>query len=275
MKILVSLAVLILSWSGFAQQQQQLKMKLYSEKITNGYHVLVDNDEFCPISMNIEMELNNLSSSNGNNKIFVIPAQSKGFVVTKLQFIKPNTGGGYKTKSAANYGDSTLTKDKVEDYNYSLPFQQGKSFGIHQGYNGSFSHQGEHSLDFTMPVGTAILAARNGTVVKVVEENTRSCEDKSCAAFNNYVLIYHNDGTFSQYVHLKHNGASVNEGDTVKENDLIGYSGQTGWANGPHLHFMVFLQHIGSRETVATKFKINDGKETQILKEKVEYSRNY
>lgn len=274
MKLLISF-FLVLSLSAFAQQQQQLKTKLYSEKITNGYHVLVDNDEFCPISMKIEMDLTNLSSSNGNNKIFVIPAKSKGFVVTKLQFIKPNTGGGYKTRSAANYGDSTLTKDKIEDYNYSLPFQKGKSFAVHQGYNGSFSHQGENSLDFTMPVGTEILAARNGIVVKVVENNTRGCEDRSCVSFNNYILVYHNDGSFSQYVHLKHNGSVVNEGDVVKENDLIGYSGATGWANGPHLHFMVFIQHIESRETIATKFKINDGNETQYLKERIDYSRNY
>lgn len=270
MKFLVTALWLILGFTGFSQQ---LKTKLYNEKTENGYNVLVDNNEFCPVSMLIDLELTNMSSSNGNHKIFVIPAMTKGFIITKLQIIKPNGGGGFKTKSQANYGDSTVMNPT--DYVYSLPFQKGKSFVVHQGYNGNFSHQNENSIDFTMPIGTEILAARNGVVVKVVENNNQGCADRSCASFNNYILIYHNDGTFSQYVHLKLNGAVVQEGDVVKENDLIGYSGATGWANGPHLHFMVFIQRIDKPETIRTKFKVNDGKETQYLKEKVEYPRNY
>lgn len=273
MKLFISSLFLILGCNGFAQQQHQLKTKLYSERIPNGYTVLVDNDEVCPVSMKIDMELTNMSSSNGNNKIFVVPAKTKGFAITKLQIIKPNTNAGYKTKSQQNYGDATVTQ--VSDYVYSLPFQKGKAFTIYQGYNGNFSHKNENSLDFTMPIGTEILAARDGIVVKVVESNNQSCPDISCAPFNNYVLVYHNDGTFSQYVHLRQNGAAVQEGDIIKENDLIGYSGDTGWANGPHLHFMVFIQGIDKPETLKTKFRINDGKEAQLLKEKVEYARNY
>ena len=269
MKSIVSVLFLIFSISCFSQ----IKKNVYHEKTENGYKVLADNDEFCPISILIDFELTNLSSSNGNHKIFVVPAKTKGFVITTLQQVKPNSGGGFKTKSKANYGDSTLTAPA--DYNYSLPFQKGNSFSIFQGYNGSFSHQNENSLDFTMPIGTSILVARDGIVVKVVENNNQNCADRSCAAFNNYILLYHNDGTFSQYVHLKQNGAVVEEGDSVKENDLIGYSGNVGWSNGPHLHFMVFIQHIDKPETLKTKFKINDGKESAILKEKTEYIRNY
>ncbi|WP_293890157.1 M23 family metallopeptidase [Flavobacterium sp.] len=251
----------------------QIKKNLYHEKTANGYKVLADNDEFCPISMLIDFKLTNLSSSNGNHKIFVVPAKTKGFVITTLEQVKPNSGGGFTTKSKVNYGDSTITNPI--DYNYSLPFQKGSSFSIFQGYNGSFSHQNENSLDFTMPVGTSILAARDGIVVKVVENNNQNCGVRSCAAFNNYILLYHNDGTFSQYVHLKQNGAAVEEGDVVKENDLIGYSGNIGWSNGPHLHFMVFIQRIDKPETLKTKFKINDGTESVILKEKTTYTRNY
>ncbi len=273
MKSLTSIVLLLCNFACFSQQQQQLRTNLYSQKIDGGYNVLVDNDEFCPVSMKIDLELTNMSSTNGNHKIFVVPAKTKGFALTTLRVIKPNGGGGFKTRSQQNYGDATVTQP--EDHIYSLPFQKGESFTVHQGYNGSFSHQNENSLDFTMPIGTAVLAARDGVVVKVVANNNQHCPDKSCASFNNYILIYHNDGTFSTYVHLKQNGSLVKEGDTVKENDLIGYSGDTGWANGPHLHFMVFIQRIDSRETIRTKFKINDGRETQILKEKVEYSRNY
>ena len=269
MKFLFSAVLLVVCSSSFAQ----LKTKLYSEKIDNSFNLLVDNDEFCPISIKIDLELTNMSSSNGNHKIFVVPAKTKGFLISKIQAIKPNGGGGYKTKSQANYGDSTISNPI--DYNYSLPFQKGQSFIIDQGYNGTFSHQNENSLDFTMPIGTEITAARDGVVVKVVENNDQSCANKSCASFNNYILIYHNDGTFSQYVHLKKEGALVQEGDQIKENDVIGYSGNTGWANGPHLHFMVFIQQIEKQVTLKTKFKINEGTKSEILKAKQEYTRNY
>ena len=269
MKSIVSVLFLIFSISCFSQ----IKKNVYHEKTEKGYNVLADNDEFCPISIKIDFELTNLSSSNGNHKIFVVPAKTKGFLITSMELIKPNVRAEFKIKSLSNYGDSNLTEPAV--YNYSLPFQKGNSFSIFQGYNGSFSHQNENSLDFTMPIGTSILAAREGIVVKVVENNNQNCADRSCAAFNNYILLYHNDGTFSRYVHLKQNGAVVEEGDIVKENDLIGYSGNVGWSNGPHLHFMVFIQRIDKEETVKTKFKINDGKESAYLIEKATYTRNY
>jgi len=269
MKFLFSTLLLVSCWSGFAQ----LKTKLYSEKIDNSFNLLVDNDEFCPISIKIDLELTNMSSSNGNHKIFVVPAKTKGFLISKIEVIKPNGGGGYKTKSIANYGDGTISNPI--DYIYSLPFQKGQSYTIDQGYNGSFSHQNENSLDFTMPTGTEITAARDGVVVKVIENNDQSCTEKSCTSFNNYILIYHNDGTFSEYVHLKKDGAIVQEGDVIKEKDVIGYSGNTGMSNGPHLHFMVFIQQIEKRITLKTKFRINDGTKSEILKAKQEYTRNY
>lgn len=273
MKALISALLLFFSITSFSQQQQQLKIKLYNEKIQNGNKVLVDNDEFCPISIKIDLDLTNMSSSNGNHKIFVIPAKTKGFLITNLNVINNRKPGGYSTKSNANYGDATVTNPI--DYTYSLPFQKGKSFTVDQGYNGRFSHQNENALDFNMTIGNEVTAARDGIVIKVVENNNQACPERSCTQFNNYIIIYHNDGTFSSYVHLKHNGSLVNEGDVVKENDLIGYSGDTGFTNGPHLHFMVFIQRIEDRETLRTKFKINDGNESQILKEKTEYSRNY
>jgi hypothetical protein len=269
MKSIFCVFLLLYSFACFSQ----LKARIYNEKIENGYKIVADNNEFCPVSMKIDLELTNLSSSDGNHKIFVIPAMTIGFSITTLQLIKTNAAAGFKTKSLASYGDSTST-DPME-YNYALPYQKGKSFKVDQGYNGSFSHQNENALDFTMPIGTEIVAARGGIIVKVVENNNRNCPEKSCAAFNNYVLVYHNDGTFSKYVHLKLNGIVVQEGDLVKENDLIGYSGNTGWSNGPHLHFMVFFQRIDAVETIKTKFKINDGKEVRFLFEKETVAKNY
>ena len=249
-----------------------IKANIYNQKTDKGYHILVDNDEYCPVSLKIDFDLKNLTSTNGNNKIFVVPAKSKGFIITDLVYIK-KTSFSFGLQSSLIYGDATLTK--YDDYEYSLPFLKGQSFEIYQGYNGLSTHQGENSLDFTMPVGTPVAAIRDGIVVKVVSINNQNCPERRCGEFNNYILIYHSDGTFSKYVHLKYRGAKVKEGDVVKENDLIGFSGNTGWSSGPHLHIMIYLQKIEKPETIQTKFKINDGTESRILNEKEVCFKNY
>ena len=260
---------LLLSTTAFSQ----LKLTIYNEKIATGYTIFADNDEYCPVSTKIDFELKNLSSSNGSGIIFLVPARTKRFVLTTLTIIEQNAGYGFKNKSLSNYGDTNLKA--YTDYSYSLPFGTGKAFKVDQGYNGSFSHQNENALDFTMPVGTEVFAARAGVVIKVVQGYNQSCPERRCTEYNNYIIMYHDDGTFSRYDHIKQNGALVKEGDRIKENQLIGYSGNVGFSNGPHLHFMAYMQHLMDVESIKTKFKINDGNETKMLLEKETYARNY
>lgn len=126
-----------------------------------------------------------------------------------------------------------------------------------------------------MPVGTSIYAARGGIATKVVETNTKNCFKRDCIKYNNLIRINHPDGTFAEYAHLKHNGAAVNEGETIKKGQLIGYSGNTGYSDGPHLHFVVFLQHLKERETLETRFKIKQQKKSELLEEGKLYLREF
>ncbi len=61
--------------------------------------------------------------------------------------------------------------------------------------------------------------------------------DKKFLNHANYVCIYHADGTVANYAHLNTKGVVVKEGDFVNQGQLIAYSGNTGYADGPHLHF--------------------------------------
>ncbi len=160
-------------------------------------------------------------------------------------------------------------------YIYDLPFEKNASFLLYQGYNGKFSHQNENSLDFTMPINTNIYAAREGIVVKVVDKNNKTCPTKECIKYNNLIRVYHADGSFSEYVHLKQNGSLVSEGESINKGQLIGKSGNVGFSTGPHLHFVVFNQKIEGRETLKTKFRVNKGNEVVFLKEKKLYKRSY
>jgi murein DD-endopeptidase MepM/ murein hydrolase activator NlpD len=274
--------ILLISYNSFSQ----LNFKTYFKKAENGFEFLADNNEYCPVSVEVDLELVNLSTSNGNFKTYVIPARTTGFVITTLKAIK---AGSYKynSKTRYNYGDfATKEKDTiavnkkdtiaVEEYIYNLPFKQGKKFKVSQGYNGTITHQKKNALDFLMPIGTEIYAVREGVVIKVVDHNTKTCVTKGCLEYNNFILIYHSDGTFSDYAHINTNSATVKPGDKVAKGQLIAKSGNIGWSTGPHLHFEVFKQEIIKRETLKTKFKINDGTEVPVyLEEKVKYQRKY
>ena len=251
----------------------QIEVKTYHKPIENGYKYFADNLENCPVSIRVNFELRNLKSSNGNNQIVLLPANSKANKLTTLKVIKRGKYG-FSTKTNYNYGDHNLESFDT-DFEYVLPFPNNKFYKLSQGYNGKFSHQNENALDFTMPIGTTILAARGGIVVKVVENNSRNCPKKECQKFNNLVLVYHSDGTFAEYVHLQQNQVKVNVGDTISQGQIIGKSGNTGWSTGPHLHLVIFIQTLNGRKTLKTTFKVNDGTSSVFLTEGEEYSRNY
>lgn len=135
-------------------------------------------------------------------------------------------------------GDTCLAADVVVVH---VPLAQGTTVDIAQGMHGNFSHNGSqvHALDFDVPMGTTVVAARDGIVVDVSEGSNSGCGDASCASQGNYVRIDHGDGTYAVYYHLQQNGALVDVGDRVCAGQSIGLSGNTGWSTGPHLHFQV------------------------------------
>ena len=144
--------------------------------------------------------------------------------------------------SKFEYGDSKAAKHNT-GYLYSLPIEIGKDVRISQGFNGKKSHTSVHSkyaIDFDIPVGTKIFAAREGVVVYAINHFKKS-GDASYVKKANKIVILHDDGTFAAYSHLNYNGTLVKKGDVVKRGQQIGYSGNTGYSNGPHLHFAVRL----------------------------------
>lgn len=135
-----------------------------------------------------------------------------------------------------------MDADHDDGHVYQLPFASGQSYRVLQGYGAGFSHTGlEHwTVDFDMPVGTPVHAARGGVVVRVQERHDRSCWGPGCGRYANFVVVLHEDMTTGEYYHLMHRGAAVTVGQRVEPGALIGYSGDTGKSTMPHLHFGVY-----------------------------------
>ncbi len=251
----------------------QINIKTYSESIKDGYMCYADNNEACEVTFKVTFKLKNLRSSAGIEKTFVLPPNSKKNELSTLLSIKKRKYNfSYTTLS---YYGNYLDKEYDSDYNYSLPFKNGDSIKVSQGYNGTISHQNKNQLDFKMPIGTEILSARNGTVIKVVDGNDKHCAKEECKKYNNYIIIAHNDGTFAEYAHIKRKGAKVKPGEKVEKGQLIALSGNVGWSTGPHLHFSVYFQRLQKRDFLKTKFKTGDGSKSEFLSENQYYTKNY
>lgn len=125
---------------------------------------------------------------------------------------------------------------------YLPPIAPNTAFQISQAFGGSFSHtdeQNKYAVDIAMPIGTPVYAARSGMVLEVEDDFYKSGTNKAYSSEANNIRILHDDGSMAIYAHLELEKAQVYPGLAVAAGQLIGYSGNTGFSTGPHLHFAV------------------------------------
>ena len=210
------------------------QVKLETRKHDAGETLLVRNDLFAPVD--IELKLENVENAVGapTKPIrWVLPPRSQ----IRLATLAPRDASKplkYTPKLRHALGDPRLIP---KPYKYPLPWRGGP-FRLTQGANGQYSHftpKGRYAVDIAMPEGTPIVAARGGMVVKI--ENEQSGRGNNPAG--NFVRIMHDDGTMGVYLHLMKGSVAVREGQRVEGGTRIARSGNTGNSTGPHLHFVV------------------------------------
>ena len=101
--------------------------------------------------------------------------------------------------------------------------------------SGAYNGKGHNGIDLRASVGTPIKAALTGTVIGT--GNTDAV--RGCYSYGKWVMIKHGNGLSTLYAHLSQ--TNVSEGQSVATGQVIGYSGATGYATGPHLHFGVYV----------------------------------
>ncbi len=102
------------------------------------------------------------------------------------------------------------------------------------------AHQG---IDYGAPVGTRVKSTGDGVVSFAGRRN----------GYGNLIVLRHHGGYSTYYAHLRNFASALRAGSRVVQGEIIGYVGQTGWANGPHLHYEFHL-HNQNRNPLTMAF---------------------
>ena len=175
--------------------------------------LLVGEKNFESGVITLNQTMNNISKNTSPEKV----AQSK-----KLNDIinSINKDGAYSLKRFIPPVKSTRrTTAFAERIIYKYP----------SGKESTTTHAG---IDYGIPTGTEIVAPANGKVVLA--------ENRIATGWT--IIIEHLPGLYSMYYHMSQ--LKVKEGQTVQQGDLLGLSGATGFATGPHLHWEIRLNSV-------------------------------
>ena len=133
---------------------------------------------------------------------------------------------------------------RPRDVEYAWPLPSA-ALRIQQAWGGGFSHdhaENRHAVDFAAPVGTPVVAARDGLVMQAesgFDEAVPGEDESTLLARANFIRVLHDDGTMALYAHLQAGGVLARIGQRVRRGQVIARSGNTGHSTAPHLHFVV------------------------------------
>lgn len=222
-----------------AASQWDYPFKVRPHAVPGGQVLMAENNGPAPILASVSLFNPVNLYVDQSSPITVVVKPNEYIQIASMHIMNPVQGYRVFTSYKFSIGDPDVVHDP--DAMYQLPFQDGQATTIGQAWGGKITTHttpdSRYAIDFTVPIGTPVLAARKGRVVEVDQDFTEGGPNPLLEA--NHVLILHEDGTLGLYGHLDTNRITVTFGQSVEAGTLIGYSGNTGYSTGPHLHFSV------------------------------------
>ena len=226
---------------GLAGAKQAYPFSVSAERSGAGHDLIARNRGPAPVSVRLTLTATDNVAATQPLPVLAVVRPHSELLLLHIRPAVPGRGLRFSTQSTYSIGSFYAIPDPLAIYR--LPYQDGRSFVISQAPGGPLTthntDDSEYAVDFTMPENTPIVAARDGVVIETESANRRGSKDRSLLAAANYVRILHADETVATYAHLAPDGVRVRPGEKVSAGTVIGLSGATGYASGPHLHFVV------------------------------------
>ncbi|MFC6634475.1 peptidoglycan DD-metalloendopeptidase family protein [Microbulbifer taiwanensis] len=159
----------------------------------------------------------------GNGPIQAVSFTNQGKTFSAVRYIDSNGDANYFTPDGRSMRKAFI-RTPVDIGRISSHFNPRR---LHPIFKTRRPHNG---TDYAAPRGTPVYAAGDGRVIKAGYSK----------ANGNYVFIQHGERYVTRYLHL--HKRKVKRGQRVKQRQVIGTVGATGYATGPHLHYE-FLVH--------------------------------
>jgi murein DD-endopeptidase MepM/ murein hydrolase activator NlpD len=256
---------MILGGIGFAQAESPPIISVFDQRqdeMSHSINVRYQPAVRAPVTLTVRVELMNMSSDKALPLHVVL---REGGVFELLHIKRRDTRAKWNFSFDSHWQFGDMHARHQDGIAYRLPFSKGMRFEVTQGYNGTFSHTGAgaYAVDFAMPEGTPVLAARKGWVIWTRSNVMTTVGSRPPGQTGNVpaneVVILHEDGTVGWYMHFQPGGIDVPLGRFVRQGDVIGRSGNTGLSNQPHLHFEVYKPVDGYiRQTIPVWFEVKN-----------------
>jgi len=146
--------------------------------------------------------------------------------------------------------------------NLALKASLTQSYGATAFAQKAYASKFHNGIDIGVPVGTALFSAENGRVI-AVGNTDKYCppvwygKKKYGGSYGKYIVIKHDNNLSTLYAHLSLQVVKV--GDIVNRGQLIGYTGNTGYSTGHHLHFTVYANiYSGGQTLLSPEIKMSN-----------------
>ena len=172
------------------------------------------------------------------------------FGKTRLLTLRPaveNASIGFSYRYTYRKGNYRLKADT--NFIYLFPLAEGKTVRVNRmialdNFLGKEGQKRVTGLGFRTTVGETIFAARGGEVTEVNDNSASTSESTAFQATENYVEVFHKDGTFARYKLFQDGGIFVSPGEDVIPGQPLGIIGGENYEQGSHLRFNVYCPDL-------------------------------